>query len=57
MYTVHHVIINFIEKNYPLLAEARPLFVLLVFLIAALYAAILDQFVDSYFRRLRKQLR
>jgi peptidoglycan/LPS O-acetylase OafA/YrhL len=57
MYLIHHIIINVIEKNAPRLASAKPLFVLGTFVIAALYAAILDIYVDSYFRRLRKTFR
>ena len=41
----------------PWLATVKPLLVLVTFVIATLYAAILDIFVDSYFRRLRKKLR
>ena len=57
MYLIHHIVINFIEKNAPWLATAKPLLVLVTFVIAALYAAILDVYVDSYFRRLRKKFR
>jgi peptidoglycan/LPS O-acetylase OafA/YrhL len=57
MYLIHHIVINVIEKNAPRLATAKPLLVLVTFVIAALYAAILDIFVDSYFRRLRKKFR
>jgi len=57
MYLVHHIVINVIEKNAPWLATAKPLLVLATFAIAMLYAAILDIFVDSYFRRLRKKFR
>ena len=55
MYLIHYVVINFIEKNAPWLATVKPLLVLVTFVIAALYAAILDVVVDSYFRRLRKK--
>jgi peptidoglycan/LPS O-acetylase OafA/YrhL len=55
MYLIHYIVINLIEKNAPWLATAKPLLVLVAFVIAALYAAILDVFVDSYFRRLRKK--
>ena len=57
MYLIHHIVINVIEKNAPWLATAKPLFVLVTFVIATLYAAILDIYVDSFFRRLRKQFR
>jgi peptidoglycan/LPS O-acetylase OafA/YrhL len=57
MYLIHYVVINVIEKNAAWLAAAKPLLVLVAFMIAALYAAILDIFVDSYFRRLRKKFR
>ena len=55
MYLIHHVVINVIEKNAPWLAARKPLFVLATFVIATLYAAILDIYVDSYFHRLRKK--
>jgi peptidoglycan/LPS O-acetylase OafA/YrhL len=57
MYLIHYIVINFIEKNAPWLATVKPLLVLVTFAIATLYAAILDVFVDSYFRRLRKKFR
>ena len=57
IYLIHHIVINVIEKDAPQLAAAKPLLVLVTFLIATLYAAILDTFVDGYFRRLRKKFR
>ena len=57
MYLIHHIVINVIEKNAPWLTTAKPLLVLVTFVIATLYAAILDIFVDRYFRRLRKKFR
>jgi peptidoglycan/LPS O-acetylase OafA/YrhL len=57
MYLVHYIVIAVIEKSAPWLATAKPLLVLVTFVIATLYAAILDNCVDSYFRRLRKKLR
>jgi len=57
MYFIHYIVINMIEKNAPQIALAKPLLVVMTFVIAALYAAILDVYVDAYFRRLRKELR
>jgi peptidoglycan/LPS O-acetylase OafA/YrhL len=57
MYLIHHIVIHVIEKNVPWLTTVRPLLVLVTFVIATLYAAILDLYVDSYFRRLRKKFR
>jgi peptidoglycan/LPS O-acetylase OafA/YrhL len=57
MYLIHYIVINAIEKNAPWLGTAKPLLVLVTFAIATLYAAILDVYLDSYFRRLRKKLR
>jgi peptidoglycan/LPS O-acetylase OafA/YrhL len=57
MYLIHYVVINAIEKNAPWLASNKPWLVLVTFAIAALYAAILDIYVDAYFRRLRKRFR
>jgi peptidoglycan/LPS O-acetylase OafA/YrhL len=57
MYLVHYVVINAIEKNVSWLAAIKPLLVLVTLTIAALYAAILDIYVDVYFRRLRKRFR
>jgi peptidoglycan/LPS O-acetylase OafA/YrhL len=57
MYLIHYIVVNVIEKNAPWLATAKPLLVLVTFVIAMLYAAILDVYVDSYFRRLRKKFR
>jgi peptidoglycan/LPS O-acetylase OafA/YrhL len=55
IYLIHDIVINVIEKNAPWLAATRPLLVLVTYLIATLCAVILDIFVDSYFRRLRKE--
>jgi peptidoglycan/LPS O-acetylase OafA/YrhL len=57
MYLIHHIIINVIDKDAPWLATRKPLLVLATFVIATLYAAILDIYVDGYFRRLRKRFR
>ncbi len=57
MYLIHYIVINVVEKNVPWLAASKPLLVLVTFAIATLYAAILDIYVDGYFRRLRKKLR
>lgn len=57
IYLIHYVVVNAIEKNVPWLASVKPLLVLVTFVISALYAAVLDGFVDSYFRRLRKKFR
>jgi peptidoglycan/LPS O-acetylase OafA/YrhL len=57
IYLIHYVVVNAIEKNVPWLATVKPILVLVTFVIATLYAAVLDSFVDSYFRRLRKKLR
>ena len=57
MYLIHQIVIYVIEKNAPWLAARKPLLVLATFAIAALYAAILDIYVDGYFRRLRKKFR
>jgi peptidoglycan/LPS O-acetylase OafA/YrhL len=57
IYLIHYIVVNVIEKNSPWLATFKPLLVLVTFVIAALYAAILDVYVDSYFRRLRKKFR
>ena len=57
IYLIHHIVINVTEKNAPWLAARRPLLVLVTFAIAILYAAILDTYVDAYFRRLRKKFR
>jgi peptidoglycan/LPS O-acetylase OafA/YrhL len=57
MYLIHQIVIFALEKNAPWLATAKPLLVLMAFVIAALYAAILDVCVDSYFRGLRRKLR
>jgi peptidoglycan/LPS O-acetylase OafA/YrhL len=57
MYLIHHVVISYVDKNFPWLADRKPLLVLATFVSATLYAAVLDVYVDSYFRRLRKKLR
>jgi peptidoglycan/LPS O-acetylase OafA/YrhL len=57
IYLIHYIVIKVIEKNAPWLATTKPLLVLITFVIATVYAAILDVFVDSYFRRLRKKFR
>jgi peptidoglycan/LPS O-acetylase OafA/YrhL len=55
IYLIHHIVINVIEKNAPWLAARKPLLLPVTFVIATLYAAILDIYVDAYFRRLRKK--
>jgi peptidoglycan/LPS O-acetylase OafA/YrhL len=57
MYLIHHVIVYFIERNLPWLAERKPLLLLTTFAIATLFAAVLDIYVEHYFRRLRKKFR
>jgi peptidoglycan/LPS O-acetylase OafA/YrhL len=57
IYLIHHIVISVIVKNDPWHATTRPLLVLVAFVIATLYGAILDVFVDTHFRRLRKKLR
>jgi peptidoglycan/LPS O-acetylase OafA/YrhL len=57
IYLIHYIVVNVIEKALPWLATVKPLLVLVTFVIATLYAAIVDVFVDSYFRRLRKKFR
>src|SRR6185436_3838636 len=57
IYLMHHIVINVIEKDFPLVATVKPLLVLVTFAISTLYAAILDVFVENYFRRLRKKFR
>ena len=57
IYLIHYVVVNVIEKNVPWLATVKPLLVLVTFVVATLYAAVLDIYVDSYFRRLRKKFR
>ena len=57
IYLIHHVVINVVEKDLPQVATVKPLLVVVTFAISTLYAAILDVFVDSYFRRLRKKFR
>lgn len=57
IYLIHYIVVNVIEKNLPWLATVKPLLLVVTFVIATLYAAILDVSVDSYFRRLRKKFR
>jgi peptidoglycan/LPS O-acetylase OafA/YrhL len=57
IYLIHYVVVNAIEKNVPWLATVKPLLVLVTFVVATLYAAVLDTYVDGYFRRLRKKFR
>ena len=51
IYLIHYIVVNAIEKNLRWLATVKPLLVLVTFVIATLHAAVLDIFVDSYFRR------
>jgi peptidoglycan/LPS O-acetylase OafA/YrhL len=57
MYLIHYIVVNVIDKNAPWLGMAKPLLVLVTFVVAMLYAAILEEYVDGYFRRLRKKYR
>ena len=55
MYLVHQIVIYVLEKNAPRLTTTKPLLILVTFVIATFYAALLEVLVDSYFRRLRKK--
>ena len=57
IYLIHLVVINSITMNFP--ATAGKFFVLLplAVLISVVYAAVIDRFVDRYFKRLRLRYR
>jgi peptidoglycan/LPS O-acetylase OafA/YrhL len=57
IYLIHYVVIELINKNTPWLATVKPLLVLVTFLVATLYAAVMENYVDGYFRLLRKKFR
>jgi peptidoglycan/LPS O-acetylase OafA/YrhL len=57
IYLIHYIVVSALEKNFPWLATVKPLLLLATFWLAVLYASMIDIFVDSYFRRLRKRLR
>ena len=55
IYLIHYVLINVILANVPGFSN-RPVFLFLAAVaLSCCYAAAVDQFVDPYFRRLRKQ--
>ena len=55
IYLIHHVLIYVMIANIPALSK-RPFLVFVAAIsLSACYAAAIDQFVDPYFRRLRKR--
>ncbi len=54
IYLIHYVIIRAIAKDVPGIAEKSVILFPTVLLISIAYAAIIDRFVDPYFRRLRR---
>ena len=56
IYLINFVVINVIIANAPSISDKRSLLFMVAITISTCYAAAIDQFVDPYFRRLRKQL-
>lgn len=57
IYLIHYIIVCALEKNVSWLANVKPLLLLATFGLAVIYASMIEHFVDSYFRRLRKRFR
>jgi len=57
IYLIHHVVIETIVSNAPALAAWPAVVSLAALLIAIAYAAVIDRFVDPYFRQLRVKFR
>jgi peptidoglycan/LPS O-acetylase OafA/YrhL len=57
IYLIHYVVIKVIASNAPAVAVKPFLVFPISLLISIAYAAVIDRFVDPYFRRLRNQLR
>jgi peptidoglycan/LPS O-acetylase OafA/YrhL len=53
IYLIHHVVINVIVKNAPVVAAKSFILFPTALLISIAYAAVIDRFVDRYFRQLR----
>jgi peptidoglycan/LPS O-acetylase OafA/YrhL len=57
IYLIHHVVINVIVKNAPAVAAKSFILFPTALLISIAYAAVIDRFVDRYFRQLRHKYR
>jgi peptidoglycan/LPS O-acetylase OafA/YrhL len=57
IYLIHYVVITLIVENVPSLAAKSFILFPTALLLSIVYAAIIDRFVDSYFRRLRRNYR
>jgi peptidoglycan/LPS O-acetylase OafA/YrhL len=57
IYLIHHVVINAIAKNAPAVAAKSFILFPTALLISIAYAAVIDRFVDRYFRQLRHKYR
>jgi len=57
IYLIHYVVIRMLEANAQWLASSRPVLLLTALTISVLFAAAIDQWIDSYFRKLRYQFR
>jgi peptidoglycan/LPS O-acetylase OafA/YrhL len=57
IYLCHYVIIKLIQAHAPSLASLRPLAFVTALLAACLYAALIDAWIDPYFRALRRHFR
>jgi peptidoglycan/LPS O-acetylase OafA/YrhL len=57
IYLSHYVIINLIEANAPAISNLSFLLFSAALVISAIYAALIDRVVDSYFRGLRRKYR
>jgi len=55
IYLIHYVVIKLIAKNVPVLAAQSLILFPTALLISIAYAAVVDRFVDRYFRRLRRK--
>jgi peptidoglycan/LPS O-acetylase OafA/YrhL len=57
IYLIHHVVIYAIATNAPAIAAKSFVLFPIALLISIAYAAVIDRFVDRYFRQLRRKFR
>ncbi|NPV25592.1 acyltransferase [Bradyrhizobium sp. 81013] len=57
IYLIHNVVIRTIDKNVPAIAAKPYLLFPLTLLIAVVYAAAIERFIEPYFRQLRHRFR
>ena len=57
IYLIHYVVIRTLEGNAPWLTSNPPVLLMAALAISVSYAAAIDQWIDPYFRALRRRFR